>query len=460
MFSPSESTAKGRATMARPFLFLAFIAILLLAAPALARAALLPPILAESNPASPGAATMPRLRGQVEEEVIKALPFDPTTLEGPLAQGADSNNTVKIYTDSSCNGPITAQGTVEDLEEQGIQVTVVSGSVTTFYATQANATETSECSFDGFSYRQVASAPDAPEFTAASPQSPANYNFPFLLGDADPEATVSIYAGSGCTGSPVASGSGASFAAPGIQVTVADNTETSFYAKATIAGFASLCSAGPISYREVTPPPADPPPSSGGGGNGGVSAPAATPPPAPRLRTVPGRIGNDDTPAITGAAPEAGFVKIFAGTVCSGSPLAKVPVAAFLNPGVEVAVAANAAAAFTATSLSLSGRESGCSDPVVYLEDSTTPRTRFTMGPAAKTAKRKISFRFTDTTGDTAGTVFLCKVDKAKWKPCSSPLTLRHLRPRRYTVQVKATDSAGNAEPKGAQRRFKVIRHS
>lgn len=458
MASPGESTTKGRAVTARPFVLFGIVVALLLAAPSLAQAMLLPPLLTESNPTSPGASTTPRIKGQVEEEVIKGVPFGPTSFEEPITQSSEPNNTVTLYTVPSCTGTVAATGTVEELEDPGIQVTVDVETVTTLYGVQNNATEQSGCSPEGFGYRQVSSAPSAPAFSSVSPASPANYNFPYLIGSADPEATISIYAGSGCSGSPLASGSGAAFATPGIQASVADNSETSFYAKATIAGFASACSASPIVYREVTPPPSEASGGGGGPGGGGVAAPPATPPPAPHLRTVPGGTGNDTTPVLTGNAPGAAAVKIFAGAACGGAFLAKVPVSAFAG-GVEVQVAENTVAAFSAISVSISGRESGCSDPVTYLEDSTAPHTRITMGPAAKTAKRKATFRFTDTTGDAAGTVFLCKVDAAKWKRCSSPLNLRHLRPRRHVVRVRAIDPAGNAEPTGAKRQFKVIRH-
>ncbi len=458
MASPGESTAKGRAVTARPFVLFGLVVVLVLAVPSPAQATLLPPLLTESTPASPGASTTPRLKGQVEEEVIKAVPFGPTSFGEPITSSAEPNNTVTLYTDPSCTSTVAATGTVEQLEEPGIQVTVGVESTTTFYGTQNNATEESECSPQGFGYRQVSSAPSAPVFSSVSPASPANYNFPYLIGTADPEATVSIYAGSGCAGSPVASGSGAAFATPGIQTSVADNSETSFYAKATMAGFASACSATPIVYREVTPPPTEAGGGGGGPGGGGVATPPVTPPPAPHLRTVPGGTGNDVTPVLTGNAAGAATVKIFAGAACGGAFLAKLPVGAFAV-GVELQVAENSAAVFSAISVSISGRESGCSDPVVYLEDSTAPHTRITMGPAARTAKHKATLRFTDTTGDAAGTVFLCKVDAAKWKRCSSPLNLRHLHPKRHVVRVKAIDPAGNAEPTGAKRQFKVIRH-
>ncbi len=113
--------------------------------------------------------------------------------------------------------------------------------------------------------------------------------------------------------------------------------------------------------------------------------------------------------------------------------------------------------AFYGVSVGPGGGQSRCSDPVYYVEDSTIPHTRITMGPASKTRKRTAVFRFTDTTGDMPGTAFFCKVDRGKWKPCSSPFRVKRLRLRRHTVRVKAIDPAGNTELKAAQRRFRVV---
>ena len=117
----------------------------------------------------------------------------------------------------------------------------------------------------------------------------------------------------------------------------------------------------------------------------------------------------------------------------------------------------NIATAFSAISVGAGGGQSRCSMPVYYVEDSTSPHTRITMGPASKTRKHSAVLRFTDTTEDAPGTTFLCKIDHAKWKHCSSPLRLKRLRVRRYVVRVKATDFAGNAETRAATRRFKVV---
>jgi hypothetical protein len=103
------------------------------------------------------------------------------------------------------------------------------------------------------------------------------------------------------------------------------------------------------------------------------------------------------------------------------------------------------------------GQRSACSEPVTYTEDSTAPRTRITMGPGVKTRKRKAVFRFKDITEDPPGTTFVCKVDKKKWKPCASPLHLKHLKYGHHLVKIRATDLAGNRERKPVTRRFIVI---
>jgi len=447
--------------VARPLLCAGLSVLLLLATASSARA-LAPPILTGTNPASPGASLSPRVQGLVEESETKAAGPGIGFPEGPIARDFEPNNTVRLYTVANCAGPVVGEDTVATLQGLGVLVDspVTPDSVTTFYATQSNETETSECSPQGLPYRQVSTPPGTPVLESVNPASPANQNFPRLLGSADPDATVSIYASPDCSGAIAASGSGAQFGSGGIQAIVADNSETAFSARATMAGLFSACSAAPIVYREVTP---GAPPGGGGGAGGGGSGGAGagppaslnSPPPRPQLRTIPGGWANNNTPLLTGAAPGAVTVLIYADSKCGGSPVAKGSLEQFLA-GLPVRVLDNAVTTFSAVAMA-SGKASGCSDPVVYAEDSLTPRTRITMAPAAKTAKRKAVVRFVDTTGNLPGTTFLCRVDKRKWKQCTSPLRIGKLRPRTYVVRVKATDPAGNVEGRGAKRRFKVV---
>jgi hypothetical protein len=90
--------------------------------------------------------------------------------------------------------------------------------------------------------------PSAPQLTNTDPASPGGLSgTPKILGTAEAGSTVRIYAGAGCTGAPVATGSAAELGSLGIAVAVAQGTAT-FSATATdAAGNTSSCSA-PISY--------------------------------------------------------------------------------------------------------------------------------------------------------------------------------------------------------------------
>jgi hypothetical protein len=90
--------------------------------------------------------------------------------------------------------------------------------------------------------------PSAPQLTGTAPASPGGLSgTPKILGSAEAGSTVRIYAGAGCTGTPIATASAAQLGSPGITVNVAQGTAT-FSATATdAAGNTSACSA-PISY--------------------------------------------------------------------------------------------------------------------------------------------------------------------------------------------------------------------
>ena len=371
--------------------------------------------------------------------------------------GSGSSGTVTIYANErNCMNPeaIAAEGTATELEHEGIEVTVQPDSVTTFYATLSKEGEFSTCTAQGITYRQVTTPPGPPTLESVSPASPANDNFPHLIGSAAAESVVSIYTTSDCSGSPVATGTAAEFGAGGVQVSVPDNSTTTFYARAALGGISSQCSASSIEYQEVTPPP--PPPANepeleGVAGPGGPSA--------PHLRTIPGVRSNDSTPLVTGTAPGAVAVRVYENAGCSGTPVAKGSAAQFTASGFQVPVTENTATSFYAVSVGSNDVRSACSAPAVYFEDSTLPHTRITMGPGTKTRKRSPVFRFADVSGDPASTSFLCKVNRGKWTPCSAPFHMRHLRFKSYVLWVKGIDTAGNEEKVGAKWHFRVVRH-
>jgi hypothetical protein len=286
-----------------------------------------------------------------------------------------------------------------------------------------------------------------------------------ILSAIDANNRVDIYANGTCTGTPDWTGTVNQIEGAGIEVEATLDAVTTYSAiriDPDDEAHPSPCSNAFTYWHSstpVTPPPGGEGP--GGGGDppptGGTTGPEGAPaPPAPRLRTVPSRRANDNTPLLTGSASGAKAVRVFASADCSGPQIAKGS-AEELAAGFEIGVADNSTTSFSAVS-GAGGAESACSAPVTYVEDSAAPRTRITMAPGVKTRRRKAVFRFADVSGDPPGTAFFCKVDRKKWKQCASPFKLKALGFRRHVLRVRAIDLAGNAETKGVKRSFKVVR--
>src|SRR4029077_2548655 len=102
-------------------------------------------------------------------------------------------------------------------------------------------------------------APPPPSLTGTSPPSGSNENTPLVIGTAEPFSLVTVYPNSTCSGALAGAEVAAEFASPGIQVSVPDNSTTTFSATATNDGGTSVCSTANATYAEVTPSTASPP---------------------------------------------------------------------------------------------------------------------------------------------------------------------------------------------------------
>ena len=195
-----------------------------------------PPMLTDSDPDSPANDNSPRIKGT-----------------------AQAGATVKLYTSADCTGPVAAEGTAAEFASPGLQASVANDSSTSFRGTATSGTDTSICSSSSITYSEDSSPPAAPTLTDTDPDSPANDNSPRVKGTAAVGSTVKLYTNSSCTSVVAVSGSAAAFASPGLQVSVANDSSTSFYATGTdSAGNSSACSSSSITYVEgSTPPPAD-----------------------------------------------------------------------------------------------------------------------------------------------------------------------------------------------------------
>jgi hypothetical protein len=205
------------------------------------------------------------------------------------------------------------------------------------------------------------------------------------------------------------------------------------------------------------------------------------PKPPTLTATDPESPGATTTPRILGQATGSA-VKIYATEDCAGEPVATGTAAELLDPGLQVTVLASSLTTFRATS-EAEGFVSDCSEPLAYQHlpnepeggvgdegggkvtviegtpvgpEYLLPRTRITFAPASKTRSRSPVFRFTDSTGQ-SGTTFQCKIDRKAWRRCSSPLRLKRLKRGKHVLEIKATNAAGETEPKPVKRAFKVV---
>lgn len=226
-------------------------------------------------------------------------------------------------------------------------------------------------------------------------------------------------------------------------------------------------------------------------------------PPPPFLEgTNPASPAETTEPSLFGQAEAGATITIYTNSTCSGESVPPGGSAEELaGEGIPVTVAAGTKKTFYATA-ELEGIVSPCSNGVSYKQESAvppkeegsggggggsggggsggggstgealnelttssggdgfsfvTPETTITYGPASKTRKHKVVFRFDDAT-EQPGTNFVCKVDRHHWKGCESPRWLKKLSFGRHVFAVKAVNKLGVWDDAPAKRRFKVVR--
>jgi len=240
--------------------------------------------------------------------------------------------------------------------------------------------------------------PPPPTLEGTSPASPGETTEPRIVGQAESGATITVYTNSSCSGEAVPPGGSAEeLAGAGIPVTVAEGTKTTFYATAELEGVVSPCSNG-VSYVQQTAPPEE---------EGG------------KEEEEGGKEEKEEGKKEEGKKEESG----------GGEEAGEDPLEVLGGLGGD-----------------------GSTETSFFV-----PRTKITFGPGAKTRKHKVVFRFADATGQ-PGSRFFCKLDRHRWRRCSSPKWLTKLRFGRHTFAVKARNALGAWSERPVKRRFKVVR--
>jgi len=266
-------------------------------------------------------------------------------------------------------------------------------------------------------------APEAPTVAGTTPASPANDNAPRVTGTATAGSTVNLYTDSACTSGPVASGTAEEFASPGITVTVADDSTTSFYAMADDGTGASACSISSATYVEDS-----------------------TAPSAPTLTVTPPASGNDTTPtweftgdtgvSFTCELRRDNGTIVFAAAACTSPHTYDLAAQGedtydFFVRAVDAA--GNASAATTST----------------YTLDTGPAAPTFTEQPPAVGNDPTPTWAFTGEAGTTFQCEFIGPGTSNNNSSCPSPYTvdLSGKSDGRYTFRVRSVDAAGNVGP-------------
>jgi hypothetical protein len=89
-----------------------------------------------------------------------------------------------------------------------------------------------------------------------------------------------------------------------------------------------------------------------------------------------------------------------------------------------------------------------------FTVDTVKPNAKISKKPGKRFYKQRVKFKFS---ANEPGVTFQCKVDKKPWKKCTSAYRF-NVKRGWHVFQVRATDGAGNVDPKPASYRFRRVK--
>ena len=216
-------------------------------------------------------------------------------------------------------------------------------------------------SIDGASLRLVAAAdttaPDEPVLLETVPASPSQSTSPKVRGTAEIGSMVRLYASADCTGLARVVGTDLDLSGAGISFPVDPDSETTISATAyDTSGNLSDCATTTLTYRADSTAPTTP-------------VLTGTNPPSPADDNSPGVLGTTEDASIDNEVT----VDLYESNDCSDPPFASGTEALLESPavGIPIEVDDDSITVLRARATDPAGNASACSDPVVYVEDST-----------------------------------------------------------------------------------------
>lgn len=171
-----------------------------------------------------------------------------------------------------------------------------------------------------------------------------------------------------------------------------------------------------------------------------------TPPAAPSITSAPAPESNDTSPTFAfGSESGASFqcaLDSDAYSACS-------------SPHTYPGPLADGAHTFKVRAFDSLGNGPGAVTTHRWTVDTVAPDTTLLSGPAAGSSSNTSSATFTFSSPD-SGATFQCRIDAEAFAPCTSPHSRTGLANGDRTLEVRAVDAAGNADPSPASRTWTV----
>ncbi len=264
--------------------------------------------------------------------------------------------------------------------------------------------------------------PPPPTVTGTTPASPANNNAPLVKGTAATGTSVRLYTDPACTSPVVGTGSATTFASPGIAVSVADNTTTTFHATATSAfNNTSACSASSITYVEDSTAPA-----------------------APAIDAGPGALGSDPTPAWSFSGEPSGT---FECQLTRGATVVSASAPCSSPKTYDLSAQPDGIYTFSVVQRDAAGNTSAAATSDYTLDRTAPAAPTITSGPGPTGSDTTPTWAFS---GEPGGG-FECELSRgatilSDFAACSSPTTydLSAEADATYRFSVRQIDAAGN----------------
>lgn len=206
----------------------------------------------------------------------------------------------------------------------------------------------------------VCDPPSPPILLSSVPDGIGHLNDIGVLGEAQPLSGIALFTDDECTEGTTFEASADGDGEFRIEVTVGDDTTTTFWGVATTTAGTSGCSTTSVTYIEDS-----------------------TSPDAPVLdSTLPAAQGNTRRPSIKGSAESGATVELYFDAACTAEVKGTGSAADLAGPGVATSsdVAENDTTTIYAVAIDVVGNRSACSNGISYLHDGEAPAAPLLLG--------------------------------------------------------------------------------